>query len=77
MKILLEYVAMLHVIGPASGSVCEEPEGSNVADLLNKLGISSSHQRSVTAFVNDTKVGHTHILADGDRVFLSIPISGG
>jgi len=77
MKIHLEYVAMLNVKGPASGSQFEVAVDATVLDLLNKLGILPHHQRSVSVFVNDSKVAHTRVLAEGDRVFLSIPISGG
>lgn len=77
MKITLEYVAMLHVAGPASGGCVDLPTGSTVADLLHKLQITAAHQKSVSVFVNDTRVRHVHQLVDGDRVFLSIPISGG
>lgn len=77
MKIYLEFVAMLHVKDQISGSIFVAPDGSTVTDLLNKLEISPDHQRVVTAFINDAKVAHSHKLKDGDKVFLSIPISGG
>ncbi|HMP73975.1 MAG TPA: MoaD/ThiS family protein [Kiritimatiellia bacterium] len=77
MKIRLEHVAMLKVQGPANGSELELMDGATVRDLLNQLAIPAIHQSSVTAFVNETKVRHDHVLVQGDHVFLSIPTSGG
>ncbi len=77
MKIHLEYVAMLKVHGPASGGVVDLPPGCTVADLLVQLGISSVHQRAIVAFIDNVRVPHTRILADLDRVYLSLPMGGG
>jgi len=77
MKIHLEYVAMLHLKGPASGSTMILDDGANVGALLDKLSIPGYHQTSVSVFINDTKVSHSRLIKDGDRVFLSIPMSGG
>jgi len=77
MKIRLEYMAMVQLNGPASGSLCEVSENSTAGALLHALAILPRHHPVVTVFVNDIKVSHTRILAEGDRVFLSIPMGGG
>jgi sulfur carrier protein ThiS len=77
MKIELEYAAMLHVKGPASGSLMEVDHGVTITDLLTQLGIPSHHRGSVTAFVNNVRASRTKVLNEKDRVFLSVPMSGG
>ncbi len=77
MKIRLEYMAMVQLNGPASGSLCEVAENSTAGALLHALAILPRYHPVVTVFVNDIKVSHTRILAEGDRVFLSIPMGGG
>lgn len=77
MKITLEYVAMLRVDGPASGSVMEVDHGITAGDLMTRLGIAAYHQRVVVPFVNDRKVEPGRVLQENDRVFLAMPVGGG
>ena len=68
---------MLHVKGPATGSELDIDGGATAKDLLDHLDIKKHHQGSVSVFINDVKVHHTHALHENDRVFLSVPMSGG
>jgi sulfur carrier protein ThiS len=77
MKIWLEYMAMIQVVGPASGQVREVAEGTTAGALLFDVGIPPKYHPVVSVFINDTKVVSSRMLAEGDRVFLSIPLGGG
>lgn len=77
MKIVIEYVAMLRVNGPASGSMMDVSSGSTISDLLDQLGISSDHQHVIIPFINLAKASRSKVLSAGDRVFLSMPVGGG
>ena len=77
MKIRLEYMAMLQLNGPASGSMCEVAENTTAAVLLQTLEILPRYHPVITVFVNDAKVSHARVLVEGDQVFLSIPMGGG
>jgi molybdopterin converting factor small subunit len=77
MHIHLEYVAVLEIDGPVSGSTIELPEGARVADLLDRLHVIKPHQSCLTVSVNLEKARLHRVLKDGDEVFLAIPISGG
>ncbi len=77
MNIHLEYVAMLALPKVRSGESVDLPAGSTVTDLLNRLQLSSAHQRIVAVFVQDQRVHASRPLKDGDRIFLSLPIGGG
>lgn len=77
MNIQLEFVAMLDVKGARSGSTIDVPDGATVGALLEMLRIAPAHRSSVTPFVNDRRATLTTRLAEGDRVFLALPISGG
>ncbi|HMP90427.1 MAG TPA: MoaD/ThiS family protein [Kiritimatiellia bacterium] len=77
MRIHLEYVAMLKVDGPPSGCDMEVATGTTTGDLLHQLAIPVHHQKSVSVFVNDKWVTRSSILEENDRVFLSVPMSGG
>jgi len=77
MIITLEYVAMLKVDGPPSGSAMEFPEGITLAGVMARLGLSAGHQKVVVGFVNDVKARSEYMLRDGDRVYLAMPVGGG
>ncbi len=77
MKIVLEYVAMLKLDGPATGSTMPIQEGTTIAALLEQLGIPERHRSVISPFVNNRQVSRSYILRDGDCVFLSMPIGGG
>lgn len=77
MVVHLEYTAVLAVKGPKSGSEVELPDGSTVADLLERLHIQPDHRRHIVAFVNGTQRKPSTALHDGDRLVLSLPIGGG
>ena len=77
MKIWLEYMAMMQVEAPANGQAKEVAEGTTAGALLHDLGIPPKYHPVVSVFVNDTKVVSFRVLAEGDRVFLSIPLGGG
>jgi hypothetical protein len=48
-----------------------------VADLLRALRVEPLHQAHVACFINDERARPARVLADGDRVYLQVPISGG
>ncbi|MBW7908220.1 MAG: MoaD/ThiS family protein [Kiritimatiellae bacterium] len=77
MDIVLEYVAMLKVNGPATGSTIQVAEGTSLADLLEQLGIPERHRGVISPFVNNASASRSYTLREGDRVFLSMPIGGG
>ncbi len=77
MKITLEYVAMLKVSGPPSGSGYALPDGATLSELMTGLGLRPEHQKVVVGFVNEIKARPEQILRDGDRVFLAMPVGGG
>lgn len=77
MKIQIEYVAMLDVKGFRSGQAIELPDAATLGDLLDRLNVAPSHRTSVTPFVNDERATLATRLRDGDRVFITLPISGG
>lgn len=68
---------MLDVKGARSGSMLDVPDGATLGDLLQKLQVAPAHRTSVTPFVNDRRATLATKLAAGDRVFLSLPLSGG
>lgn len=76
-KVHLEYTAVLKLKGPPSGTTLDLPEGTTTADLLRTLHIPSSHQSHVAVFVNGQRTRPSHVLKDGDRVHLAVPMSGG
>lgn len=77
MKITLEYVATLKVSGPPSGASLDLPEGATVTGLLDRLQLSSAHQKVIVPFVNEAKVRPETVLKPGDHVFLAMPVGGG
>lgn len=77
MTIRLEYAAMIRLNAPPSGQNLELPEGCTAGGLLDRVGVSKVHQRSMTVYANNERVLLTHILKPDDHVFLALPISGG
>jgi sulfur carrier protein ThiS len=77
MNIALEYVAMLKVSGPPSGSSMELSDRTTASGLLDLLGLKPEHQRVVVVFVNEIKVRPEYMLKPGDRVYLAMPVGGG
>jgi len=77
MKVILEYAATLKCSAPPSGSSIELPTNSGFADLLDAIGISPAHQKALTLFINDAQVRHDAKLAEGDRVYVGVPMGGG
>ena len=77
MHIRLEYVAMLKVDGPRSGSRLELSDDATVGRLLDVLRIPPAHQRVIVPFVNDRKARPDDALRDGDHVYLAMPVGGG
>ena len=77
MKITLEYAGMLKVEAPPSGGSLELAEACTAGQLLTVLGIATRHHRITAVFVNNQRVPLTRSLADGDQVYLSVPMSGG
>lgn len=77
MKITLEYAGMLKVKGPPSGGCLELPDASTAGQLLTLLDIAPRYHRITAVFVNNQRVPLTRTLADGDQVYLSVPMSGG
>jgi len=77
MKVRVEYPAPLHLPDTPSGGELDLPPGATVADLLRALRVEPCHQAHVACFINDERVRPARVLADGDRVYLQVPISGG
>lgn len=77
MHIRLEYVAMLKVHGPRSGSNLELADDATVGRLLDALHIPPAHQRVIVPFVNERKARPEDALRDGDHVYLAMPVGGG
>jgi sulfur carrier protein ThiS len=77
MKVHLSYTAMLKIDGPLSGDVVETPDGATAGELLAQLRIAPAHRAHVTIFVNEERIRASHVLREGDRVHLAVPISGG
>ncbi len=76
-KIKLEYVVTLKLSAPPSGSEVELPEGTTAEQLLDRVGISLAHRKSVPVFVNNERALPARKLQAGDHVFLALPLSGG
>jgi sulfur carrier protein ThiS len=77
MKVSVEYPAPLHLPGTPSGSEVDLPPGATVADLLRALRVEPLHQAHIACFINEERARPARVLADGDRVYLQVPISGG
>ena len=77
MKVRVEYPAPMHLAGAPSGGELDLPFGATVADLLRALRVDPLHQAHIACFINDERARPARVLADGDRVYLQVPISGG
>ena len=77
MKVSVEYPAPLLLPGTPSGGEVNLPPGATVADLLRALRVEPLHQAHIACFINDERARPARVLADGDRVYLQVPISGG
>lgn len=77
MKVRLEYTAVLKLKGPASGSTLTLPANATAAEVLDLLHVPKAHQSHVAIFVNNQRARPTRVLAEGDRVHLAVPMSGG
>lgn len=77
MKVRVEYPAPMHLPGGPSGGELDLPPGATVADLLRALRVEPLHQAHIACFINDERARPARVLADGDRVYLQVPVSGG
>ena len=77
MKVHVDYPAPLHLPGTPSGSVVDIPPGTTLSGLLDHLGVDPRHQPHVAAFLNNERIRPPHVLKDGNRIVLQVPISGG
>lgn len=64
-----------HFPGGHEEAVFTLPDGSRVADLLRSIGLPDEEVWMVS--VNDLLAKPEQVLADGDRVNIFAPVSGG
>lgn len=76
-KVHLEHVAMLVVHGVPHDGFLELKDPATVGDLLDLLRLSPNHQRTVIVFVNQHRARVGTALAEGDQIFLGLPMGGG
>ncbi len=77
MKVRVEHIALIQCQQLDADSSVQLSEGATITDLLNQIGIAAEHQRAVVPFINSEKAKRSHVLSDGDTVFLSLAIGGG
>lgn len=62
-------------IRTGSPIVMDVPDGTNVSDILGRLGVPREHTKLV--FVNGRHQGLDYTLQDGDELGLFPPVAGG
>lgn len=77
MRVQVEHIALIQCNFPEADRGVTLSEGATVTDLLEVLGITPQHQKAVVPFINRERAKRTHVLRDGDDVFLSLAIGGG
>ena len=77
MKIRISYVGYMRLDGIEKNSSIDVVENATIADLLTRYNVTTEHQKFIIPFVNDKKVTLSHILEDGDSLFLLLPVGGG
>ncbi|MBU1693062.1 MAG: MoaD/ThiS family protein [Verrucomicrobia bacterium] len=77
MRVTVEYTGLLDIKRVPSGGTVEVGDGATVSALLEQLGIDPGHRKFITPLVNNTKARISTVLADGDKVYLLLPVGGG
>ena len=77
MNVIVEYTGVLDIRVVPSGGTMELPSGATVSTLLERLGIDPAHRKYITPLVNNAKAKGSSVLADGDKVYLLLPVGGG
>lgn len=77
MKVRVEFQAYLDQYSPNGENEFsyEMPEGSTIGDMLRKLQVPP--ELSAVIVVGDTAAVPEHVLANGERVTVIPPVSGG
>ncbi len=77
MNVTVEYTGVLDIKAVPSGGHLDLPPGATVSVLLERLGIDPAHRKYITPLVNNSKARNSDVLAEGDRVYLLLPVGGG
>ena len=77
MKVRVEFQAYLDQYSPTGDNefTCEAPEGSTIADLLQKYQVPP--ELSAVLVVGENAANPDHVLAEGERVTVIPPVAGG
>jgi len=77
MNITLEFPGFLSLRDIRSGDTLPLPHPMTVLELLRHVGIRDMHIPHIQPFVNRAPARMGRELAEGDHVFLYIPVGGG
>jgi len=77
MKITIEHVGFLKIDGVKPGAVVEFPEGTTVAEVLDHFELKAGWRKYIIPIVNGERSSQERVLADGDRLFIFLPVGGG
>ena len=77
MNITLEFPGFLALKDIRSGDMVALPHSMTVVELLHHVGIRDMHIPHIQPFVNRAPARMDSRLADGDHLFLYIPVGGG
>ena len=77
MKIMFEYIGLLHIEGVKNHSEIELEDDSTINDLFNKLKIRDDHKKFISSFVNGEEKKRFAVLKNNDKVKLFLPTGGG
>lgn len=77
MRITVEYIGFLKIEGVKSGSVVEFPDGTKAEDVLDRFQLTGSYRKFIIPIVNGERSPQNRQLADGDRLFIYLPVGGG
>ena len=77
MKVKIELLGLLHIMGVKNNSFIEVKDGATVSDIYTELNILKDHQRFIIPFINGTEVRKSANVKDGDIVKIFLPTGGG
>ena len=77
MTIRIGFVGYLDVHGIRNNSDIELEENTSIEDLLSRCGIQPRHRGYIVPYVNNDRKQLSYHLADGDSLYLFLPVGGG